>query len=193
MHKWIPCENEFGNVDDFILKKWLERLYIERLEQRIEWITTELKNSHNHWEALLFRMLCKNFGLKVNGDAFMSIAQSLDFSVLQKCMQDQFDLETVLIGQAGLLEGEKDDGYFQQLQKNYTFLKHKFKLKNSTVISPKFFRLRPINFPTLRLSQLATLYSKQKQLFSEILFLNNLNEYYILFDIRASDYWDYSL
>jgi hypothetical protein len=121
----------------------------------------------------------------------------MDFSVIKKCGQRQFDLESILMGQAGLLLEEKEDGYYQDLQKNYTYLKHKFKLKSEGIITPKFFRLRPPNFPTIRLSQLASLYSHKKQLFSEIILDIELNEpqktidsIYRLFDESASEYWN---
>ena len=196
-HKWINCENEFRNIDDFLLKSWLERLYIERLERKSDLIESQLKKNSNHWEALLFQLLCKNFGLKVNGDAFLSIAQSVDFSVVKKCSQNQLDLESLLFGQAGFLDVDKEDGYLIKLQKNYAYTKHKFNLENSNAITPRFFRLRPPNFPTIRLSQLAALYAKRKQLFSEVIFdtsgnnySKSLNYFYEIFDISASEYWD---
>jgi hypothetical protein len=196
-HKWINCENELDQVDEFILKNWLDWLYIERLEQKSEIILTSLKKSNNHWEGLLFRLLCKNFGLKVNGEAFSSLAASLDFSVIQKSAQTVFNLESLLFGQAGLLNETKEDGYFKKLQKNYTFQKHKFGLDNLTVVTPKYFRLRPPNFPTIRLSQLAVLYVSKKQLFASLISgsfegqaVKTPEEYYSVFDIAASEYWE---
>ena len=196
-HKWINCENELNQVDDFILKNWLERLYVERLEQKSEFILTALKKSNNHWEELLFKLLCKNFGLKVNGEAFSSLAESLDFSTFQKSAQTVNNLESLLFGQAGLLGDLKEDGYFKELQENYKYQKYKFGLDNSSVIVPKYFRLRPPNFPTIRLSQLAVLYVTKKQLFATLIsgssegqLVQTLEEYYSLFKIAASEYWD---
>ena len=196
-HKWINCEKEYGHVEDFAHKSWLERLYVERLERKSEAIMDQLKKCNNHWESLLFQLLCKNFGLKVNGDAFLSIAQSVDFSLVKKCSQDQSDLESLLFGQAGFLDVDKEDGYLIKLQKNYAYIKHKFNLGSSNAIIPRFFRLRPPNFPTIRLSQLATLYAKRKQLFSEVIFdtsaknySKNLSYFYEIFDVAASEYWD---
>jgi hypothetical protein len=188
--KWINCENDFGEVDGFIIENWLERIYFERLQKKESLLLKELKNSQNHWESLLFRMLCKNFGLKVNGDSFFSIAKSIDFSVLQKCSQDRQQLEALLMGQAGLLEGEKEEWYFKTLKTNYEFLKHKFGLIHESVITPKFFRLRPPNFPTLRLAQLAMLYFERTNLFSQIIAAQNTKDYYDIFNIYASEYWN---
>ncbi|RMA56712.1 DUF2851 family protein [Ulvibacter antarcticus] len=196
-HNWINCEQEFHLVDDFILKHWLERLYVERLEAKSEVILSHLKQCNSNWEALLFRLLCKNFGLKVNGEAFLSVAQSVDFSVVQKCCSTQKQLESLLMGQAGLLEEAKDDIYYKLLQKEYGFIKNKFRLNNSNVIRPKFFRLRPPNFPTIRLSQLASLYSISKQLFSKLIenpsedtSEKTIKQLYSILTISAHSYWD---
>ena len=188
--QWIPCENEFATSDNFVFENWLERLYLERLEQKSAIIKTELKASKNDWEGLLFRLLCKNFGLKVNGDSFFSLAKSLDFTIVKKCGADTKKMEALLFGQAGLLEEQKEDSYFESLKLEYDYLKHKYKLSNSNVLVPKYFRLRPPNFPTIRLSQLASLYHQKQSLFSELLKVNSLNEYYELFDISASEYWN---
>jgi len=196
-HAWINCENDFSKVDDFQLKNWLDRLFIERLEQKSNLILKELHNFNNDWEGLLFRLLCKNFGMNINRDAFMSVARSIDFSIVMKCSQRQFDLESLFMGQAGLLGSEIKEGYFLDLQKNYEYIKHKFKLRSHGVIPPKFFRLRPANFPTIRLSQLASLYAHKKQLFSEVIFDISLKDsgkiidsLYSIFQVSASQYWD---
>jgi hypothetical protein len=188
--KWISCENDFDSVNAFTVENWLERLYLERLQKKEEILLKELKNTQNHWESLLFRMLCKNFGLKVNGDSFFSIAKSIDFSVVKKCRQERQDLEALLMGQAGLLDGETEDWYFKTLKANYAYLKHKFQLQNENVISPKFFRLRPPNFPTVRLAQFTMLYFEQENLFSKIIAAQNVNELYTLFNVTGSEYWD---
>ena len=188
--KWIPCENELSEQDDFMLNKWLERLFIERLEHKTIQIELELKSLNNHWEALLFRLLCKSFGLKVNGASFLSVAQSIDFSIVQKCQGRQDNMESLLLGQAGLLDGNKADGYYNFLQKKYCYLRRKYGLNNESVIAAKYFRLRPVNFPTIRLSQFATLYTTKKQLFSDIISLKGLEDYYLFFNIGASSYWD---
>lgn len=188
--KWINCENDFGNLDDFMVQNWLERLYFERLQQKQELLLLELKDTQHHWESLLFRMLCKNFGLKVNGDSFFSIAKSVDFSILKKCSQERQDIEALLLGQAGLLEGEMTDWYFKTLKAKYEYLKHKFQLRNDSVIHPKFFRLRPPNFPTVRLAQLAMLYCEKQNLFSQVIDAQDMYELYAIFDICGSEYWE---
>lgn len=188
--KWINCENDFATVDDFTIENWLERLYFERLQLKEAVLLDELKTSQNHWESLLFRILCKNFGLKVNGESFFSIAKSVDFSIVKKCSSERQDLEALLMGQAGFLKGEQEDWYFKTLKSNYKYLRHKFKLNNENTIVPIFFRLRPPNFPTIRLAQLAMLYFERKNLFSDVISITDVSTFYELFGISASEYWD---
>jgi len=187
---WINCENDFNTVDDFIINNWLERLYFERLERKSQDIEKLLESSSNNWEAVLFKMLVKNFGLKVNSDSFLSLANSIDFSIIRKQQSSLLGLEAILFGQSGLLENSVEEPYFIDLVKEYTFLKQKFDLSNTHVISPQFFRLRPPNFPTIRLSQLANLYYKEHNLFSKVIDSYSLDNVYNLFRIGTSTFWE---
>ncbi|WP_339698743.1 DUF2851 family protein [uncultured Marixanthomonas sp.] len=189
-NQWIPCEQDFSKVDDFTINNWLERLYFERLQQKSKLILKELKESNNHWEAVLFKLLAKNFGLKVNGDSFYSIAQSIEFSVIKKCAEKPLELEALLLGQGGLLHTSNEDPYLKELYKTYSYLAHKFHLSNAEVVAPKYFRLRPPNFPTIRLSQLAMLYREQQQLFSKLISISEKSMFYEVFNVTASEYWN---
>lgn len=187
---WINCETHFPEVDDFLLNNWLERLYIERLERKSETIHHLLKASNNDWEAVLFKMMLKNFGLKVNGDPFLSLADSFDFSVLRKLQNNVLDLEALLFGQSGLLaDDDIEDGYYLDLKNRYGFLKQKFELDNTSVLPLQFFRLRPPNFPTIRLSQFANLYTLEQNLFSKIMQLNTRDEFYKFFNKGVTQFW----
>ncbi|GAA4957414.1 DUF2851 family protein [Algibacter aquimarinus] len=188
--RWINCENDFASIDGFLLNNWLERLYFERLEEKSNLIEQLLETSKNDWEAVLFKMLSKTFGLKVNGDAFLSLAQSLDFSVVRKTQSTQKTLEALLFGQTGLLNDDIQNSYFLNLKKDYQFLKQKFNLENAQVLQLQFFRLRPNNFPTIRLSQLSNLYHKHQNLFSKLIESKSLNEFYELFKVETSEFWE---
>lgn len=188
-HAWINCEQEIKYVDAFTFKNWQDRLFIERMEQKSEMIRKKATEVSNHWEAVLFRLLCYNFGQQVNGEAFLSLALATHFKVVQKCREDVVSLEALFMGQAGLLEGSKEDGYYRSLQKRYGYLKQKFQLQKGAVL-PKFFRLRPSNFPTIRLSQLAVLYVEKKGLFSEIISATTVTQYYSILNCTAAGYWD---
>ncbi len=186
---WINCEKDFSEVDDFTISNWLERLYFERLERKSEDVLQLLKQSKNNWEAVLFKMLAKSFGLKVNGEAFLSLANSFDFSILRKSQSKQETLEALLFGQSGLLEVSIEDPYHKSLQNDYQFLKQKFKLDNTLVVAPSFFRLRPNNFPTIRLSQLANVYHTHQNLFSKVIEAESIEDIYNIFSVTTSEFW----
>ena len=186
---WINCENEFSTIDAFKIDHWLDRLFFERLERKSKTIEAILKDSTNDWEAVLFKLLAKNFGLKVNGDAFSSIANSFDFTIVRKQQSKLLSLEALFFGQAKTLEEDVEDAYMISLQKEYKFLQQKFKLTNANVTPLQFFRLRPINFPTIRLSQLANLYHLHHNLFSKIIATKSLDEFYTLFSVETSPFW----
>lgn len=186
-NQWINCENSFGAINDFTLQHWLERLYFERLERKANQINQLLHQSKNNWETVLFQLLTKNFGLKVNADAFSELAQTIDFSVIRK-QQNVNNLEALFFGQTNLLENDIEESYYKTLQKDYAFLKYKFNLK-ATQTPIQFFRLRPANFPTIRLSQLANLYAKNQQLFSDVINATTVKEIYKVLNVGVSDFW----
>lgn len=188
--KWINCEQDFPEFTDFEMQNWLERMYIERLENKEQLIIELLSQSANNWEAVLFKMLAKNFGLNVNGDVFLEMAHSIPFSVIQKAAPQATALEALFFGQTSMLEKELEESYFLQLQKEYIFLKKKFRLNCQNVPPVHYFRLRPDNFPGIRLSQLADLYSQKTQLFSEILSCEIKEEFYDLFQAEVSSFWE---
>lgn len=188
--KWINCEADFAEVAPFVLESWLERLYIERLERKSETIEKLLQDSKNNWEAVLFKMLAKNFGLKVNGEAFFSMANAVDFQVIRKLQNNQTALEALFFGLTGLLDQDIQEPYFLVLQKEYRYLKRKYNLHDTEVVPIQFFRLRPQNFPTIRLSQLATLYHLHSSLFSQIMEISSLKTIYKLFQVSTSVFWE---
>ncbi|WP_124981850.1 DUF2851 family protein [Nonlabens xiamenensis] len=187
--KFIHCENQIQEVSDFTWKFWLEKIYVERLESKSTRILPMLKATQNDWEAVFFQMLARSFGTKSNADAFEQVATSMEPGLLRRLARDSFRLEAVLLGQAGLLNQSCTDSYFKSCQEEYAFAKAKHQL--SPCLTPMtFFRLRPANYPGIRLSQLAVLYYQSPLLFGEILLANKKEEIYQLFDIQASEYWD---
>lgn len=188
---FINCENDIAQIDGFTMQNWLERLYFERLEQKSVFVLTLLEQSKNDWEQVLFSMLLKNFGLNSNGEAFMSLAKAVDYSIVRKLQTDVLQLESVFFGMSHLLEDATIlDEYYIRLKKEYKYQQHKFELKGDAVQKPEFFKLRPPNFPTIRLSQLANLYSTRQRLFHRVMNAPSLEEFYLIFDISASSYWN---
>jgi hypothetical protein len=188
-NKWIACEQQFSKVSNFVISNWLERLYFERLEQKFKPIQKQLLTTKQDWEAIMFWQLARGFGAKVNGDAFWSLARSFPFSVFRKLQNSPIQMEALLFGQSGLLEDVVEDPYFSKLNSIYCFLKQKYQLSNFGVLPIQFFRLRPPNFPTLRLAQLVQLYHKNTNLFSKIMQANSYEELQITFQCNTSEYW----
>jgi hypothetical protein len=186
---WINCENDIVKIQQFVFKNWQERLFFERLERKSQPILDLLKESNNDWEAVLFCFLAKNFGLNINGENFFQLAKVIPFSVVRKESFDVTYLEALLFGHANLLPQTPEDSYSKDLIDLYNYLCVKYKLVSKVSTSMEFFRLRPDNFPTIRLAQLAMLYHKQRNLFSKILDAKTINEFYKIFDVNVSDYW----
>lgn len=188
-NKWINCENEIYKIDKFQFSNWLDRLYIERLEEKSKQIQNLLLNSNNDWEAVLFKMLAKNFGLKVNADAFFNLANKIDYSLVRKQQHNLITLEALLFGQANLLNDAVQDPYYISLKNEYDYIKTKYKLTTQLATPFQFFRLRPNNFPTIRIAQLASLIHIHHQLFSKIISITTIKNYYQLFEVKVSAFW----
>ena len=186
---WIFCEKQIASIDPFILKNWQERLFFERLERKSKFIYDLLEETNNDWEAVLFCLLAKNFGLNTNGAAFLQIAKSIPFSIVRKESFEVENLEALLLGTSGLLDLEKEDVYFTDLKIRYFYLLNKYQLERVHVDSVQFFKHRPDNFPTIRLSQLASLYHKHQNLFSKLITLKSVKNVYDLLVVSASLYW----
>ena len=186
---WIYCEKQIKDIKEFTLKNWQERLFFDRLERKSNPIFELLKATNNDWEAVLFCLLAKNFGLNTNGEIFMKIARSIPFSIVRKESFEVENLEALLLGTAGLLDAEKEDNYFKDLKFRYFYLLHKYQIEKKIVEPVQFFKHRPDNFPTVRLSQLANLYHLQQNLFSIISHSNTLKSIYEVLEVSTSEYW----
>jgi len=186
---WIYCERQLQGLDSFALRHWQERLFFERLEAKSNPIETLLTETQNDWEAVLFCLLAKNFGLNTNGELFYKIATEIPFAVLRKERVEFENIEALLFGKIGLLNVEKEDAYFHNLKSRYEYLEVKYQLQNSINGSVQFFKHRPDNFPTIRLSQLANLYAKHDQLFSKVVQVQSIKDVYLLFDVAVAPYW----
>jgi hypothetical protein len=189
--RWIACEDRLPEVDPFILRFWFSSLMVERLESKTGDILAILEQNKNNWNETFYQLLARNFGMKTNALPFELLAKSLPLQVLSKHKNDLFQLEALLFGQSGLLnETLLGDDYYLALRKEYSFLYKKYSLSGIEAHLWKFMRLRPINFPTVRLAQLAMLIHHSSALFSRILETENLDELRKLFDVKASEYWD---
>jgi hypothetical protein len=187
---WIPCEKTFNTVNKFILNTWLERLLIERIERKTLEIKSKLSLNHNNWELTFYQLLASNFGFKLNAQAFEMLASSLSLTILAKHKNSDFQLSALLFGQAGLLDDDFTDQYPLSLKNEYDFLRKKYKLKPLASHLWKFLRLRPNNFPSIRISQFAALIYQSNHLFRKLINAACLDEIYTFFQLKASPYFD---
>lgn len=188
-HRWVSCENYIDKVDKLYIIQWLTNLAIERLEKRSEEIISYLNKSNNNWEEGFYYFLSRSFGFKVNAVPFEMLARSLPLKILAKHKDNLHQIESLLFGQSGLIN-DTTDGYSRNLFTEYNFLQKKYFLKPVEPHLWKFMRLRPYNFPTIRIAQFAALINNSSHLFSKILEAENINTLENLFKATASAYWD---
>jgi hypothetical protein len=186
---WIYCENQIQDVDDFTYSNWMERLFIERLERKQKPIDELFLKLNKDWEAVLFCLLAKNFGLNTNGAAFLDLAQNIPFAIIRKESSDVLNLEALFFGFCGLLDMDKEDLYYKELQNRFGYLVLKHQLDFKRTVPLQFFKLRPDNFPNIRLSQLASVFSKNQQLFSDCIQVKSMKEVSKIFNVAVADYW----
>jgi Protein of unknown function (DUF2851) len=186
----VPCSRLLPAVSDITKYSWLSRMLAERWEQKMHDWRDVLHDNTGDWSTLLYWRIAANFGFKVNTPPFLMLAQSIPINILAKHRENLFQLEALLFGQAGMLgEGFAED-YPKSLKGEYLFLQQKYGL---TPIPPhlwKFMRMRPANFPTVRIAQFAALVHKSLHLFSQIVSTNNVKDIIPLLQVTASDYWN---
>jgi hypothetical protein len=163
---------------------------VERIEIKTKSIEQLLSQNQNNWEDTFYILLARNFGFKINAVPFELLARSLPLAHLAKHKNELFQIEALLYGQAGLLQSDFKDEYPTRLRTEYDFLKSKFGLENMDAHLWKFMRLRPVNFPTIRIAQFAQLIHNSSHLFSKLLDTKNAKEAFDLFDVKASEYWN---
>jgi len=187
--KRIPCEDEIHKVNELTRVSWMDRLVAERLERKTSVIDTKLKKSINDWEETFYQTLLRNLGNPINTEPFERLGSALPYKILAKHRPNVFEIEALLLGQAGLLEGKFKDEYAQKLQKEYSYLKHKYGLTPITKAEWKFMRIRPPHFPTFRLAQLAAILTKHGRLFRLIMEAEKVDDVAKLLSVSPSEYW----
>ena len=187
---WIACADSLHTINKDQMMLWLHSIVIERMEQKAKLIQSEFTQLNLHWDHLFLVQLCKAIGLKVNKEAFASLAMSLQFEVIQKYAHQLDQLEALLFGQSGMLSESWQDPYAKKLTSEYTFLRHKHSLQSIPLTYWKFGRLRPANFPTVRIAQLAQLLHKRPNLFSDVLQSSAEELMHVFDELATSPYWD---
>ncbi len=193
MNKTTPilCAGQADKVPDIIWATWFDRLLAERWESRLKEWETLWQRSGKDWRTLLYYRLAANFGFHTNRDAFLSLALSLPLRILSRHRNNLLQTEALLFGQAGLLNSKRPDAYESALEKEYHFLRRKYLLEPLPAHRWKFLRLRPQNFPTLRIAQFAMLVHKSLDLFARMMDIEQADMLFPLLDLQASTYWDH--
>ena len=187
---FIPCEKQINTFSNYLITNWLDRLYTERLKEKASPILELLQQTQQDWEAVFFLRLLSSFGGNINGEAFWEAGKQLPFSVIRKQMHDLPQLEALLMGQLRLLEAtDINCPYYRSLQQEYQYLVHKYTLPPA-LFKVQFAKLRPPNFPTIRLAQIAALYHEEFSLFDRCMSLDSYEQALDLFaKITPSSYW----
>ncbi|GAB4335232.1 MAG: DUF2851 family protein [Flammeovirgaceae bacterium] len=191
----IPCASQWEKVESLYKHSMLDKMLLQRLERKSSKIRALLHQTNNDWEKTAYQWFVRHFGFKVNNEAFEQLANSVPLKAIQHHADQILQLEALLFGQSGLLpkRDEAEDSYIEAIYKEYRFLSHKFDIANKQMQRHqwKFAHLRPANFPTLRIAQLAAFLHQSPRFFSQFLFLNDLDELRKFFQVQVSSYWQH--
>ena len=182
------CYKLIPTLSKLLMHSWLNTLQIERFEEKTERIDKLMKKYNNNWEDVFFITLARNFGFGTNSDAFELWAQTIPLRAVDKHRDNLFQIEAIFFGQAGLLNAAYDE-YTDKLLKEYTYLKHKFGFTTSNSCRWKLLRMRPGNFPHVRIAQLAKMYHTSQGLLSKILEAETIENLRPMFETDTSEYW----
>ncbi|HVS94162.1 MAG TPA: DUF2851 family protein [Mucilaginibacter sp.] len=189
--QFVPCEGNIHAVDDITLRNWLTRVLVERLEKRSAAVMSALDKNRGDWEETFYQFLAAQFGFKTNALPFELLARSLPQLILAKHKDNALQIEALIFGQAGMLDEDFKDDYPKKLKEEYGFLRKKYGLNPIEKHLWKFMRLRPQNFPTIRLAQFAALIVKSNHLFSKVLDIKDVRQLKKLFDgLDVNPYWE---
>ena len=187
---FIPCGEQINQVSDIVFNHWKERMLIERLMAKVQRFHADIEDAGYDWENGFWQALAAGFGTSKNTEAFAAIAKSIPINILAKHTHQPHQIEAMLFGQAGLLESDFTEQYPQMLKKEYLFLKQKYNFQQIN-IPLQFLRMRPANFPGIRLAQLATLLHDRTHLFAAVKAAEDINDVHLLLEASANDYWLY--
>lgn len=192
----MPCQNQFMEVDNIKKLSMLDKVLMKRLEDKSLIIHQFLQKNKADWEETAYQVLAKNFGFKLNAEPFLSLAKNLPLKILQKHRDNLLQIEALIFGVAGFLNSENDgfeswDDYRSSLRKEFQFLALKYQLQEKILGQHewKYLRLRPANFPTVRLAQFAQFIHENANIFSGLIHLENVKSLAKILKVRQSDYW----
>ncbi len=192
----MPCQNQFQDVDDIKKLSMLDKVLMKRLEDKSVIVNHFLEENNQDWEETAYQVLAKNFGFKLNAEPFLNLAKNLPLKILQKHRDNLSQIEALFFGVAGFLSNENNDletwdEYRLNLRKEFQFLTSKYQLQDKILGQHewKYLRLRPANFPTVRLAQFARFIHENANLFSVLIHLENVKSFAKILKVKQSDYW----
>lgn len=187
----IPCQRSLQGVDHLTKLSMLEKALMQRLERKAEEVQTLYKQNRNNWEETFYQLLARNFGFKINAEPFFQLARLLPLKLLLKQADKQEQVEAMLFGQAGFLDASKGDDYYLKLRREHRLLAQKYSLQQNKMSKAqwRFLRLRPANFPSLRLAQLGSILHHRQNIFSAVLECEDVKSLIQLFTVPPSSYW----
>jgi Protein of unknown function (DUF2851) len=188
--QFIPCYQHFAQYASAVMPDFLPILTQERLTAKANFILNELETSKNDWAQVFYQQLSLFLSANINGEAMLALAKSLPFILLQKYKSNLYQLEALLLGQSGLLPAESKDAYLQKLINEYDFLSKKHDLSPLSAQLWKFSRMRPANFPTIRIAQLAQLIFQTEHLWASLLAIDDYRDYEPFFEVQLHSFWD---
>ncbi|MBN2663019.1 MAG: DUF2851 family protein [Bacteroidales bacterium] len=185
----IPCSDFLPNIDVFYIKTWQNRILIERLERKTDNILRFYYANNKSWEETFYQFLLINFGFKVNSLPFELLSKSLPYKIISKQKDNLLQIEALMYGQSGFLNEDIDSEYFNLLKREYEYLQKKYLLKPIEKHLWKFLRLRPVNFPTIRIAQLSQILHSNVNMFSKIISCDEVEQIKQIFRVNVSEYW----
>lgn len=187
----IPCSSKLSQVSQLTKLSMADKVLVDRLKSKAQVILKMLHRNQHDWEETFYQLLSRNFGFKVNNEPFQQLAQSLPYKIVLKHGDNLLQIEALLFGQAGFLEDDFDESYYTLLQREYNILRQKYQLtpRQLNKVQWRFLRLRPANFPTLRIAELASILFHGRNLFSVVLEIASGKALHELFSVRLSEYW----
>lgn len=185
----IHCQKKVGRIPEIFITDWKNRLVIERWHQKYDTIEQMLRQNAHNWEETFYWIMARNFGFHTNSLPFEWTARSLPLIYIAKHKNNLMQIEAMLFGQAGLLPETAPDDYTEKLIREYSFLRNKFSLTPIKQGVWKKGGVRPSNSPYVRIAQFAALLHESSKLFSKILEIEKMDDFYALFQVQASDYW----